>query len=245
MIATFQCNIQCITTLLAQHLQPQANDHNTLKPRPIDHSSWSPGQLIATCRNIVGCNMLVGFGHAVVTWCDMLLLLLTHIWPLSHLANNTQHVATWWPSSASNNVAIFCIAMLRSFVRGLTKHITTPLSHICKPQPNNHNISQHCWAQHVWLPCCGVLQIKLEHSPRATMLHERGQTSTTSCNTHHVLTCCNKVATRQSCFKILRSFGWGFRWFGWKGFRFWSTITPCYFVKLQPGNSHLLLYSNS
>ena len=80
-----------------------------------------------------------------------------------------------------------------------------------------HNISQHCWAQHVacvWPPCCDVLQ----HVGCCWLTFETGQIWPN--NTQHVATCRNKVAKRTQhvapnnvaicCVGMLRSFGRGF-----------------------------------
>ena len=59
--------------------------------------------------------------------------------------------------------------------------------------------TRHCWVQHVvsvWPPCCDVLLgIEKRTSaacPGTTLLHEPGQTTTTSCNIH---SCCMKNLT--------------------------------------------------
>ena len=67
--------------------------------------------------------------------------------------------------------------------------------------PGQRISTQHCWAQHVacvWPTCYGVLRhvrcCKSNYCAclGATLLHEAGQTNTTSCNIH---TCCMKNLT--------------------------------------------------
>ena len=84
-----------------------------------------------TYRNIVGRNMLCAFGHHVAMCCDELgvvgsSLKMVKLEPTT--ANMSQHFATLRNTVAKrtqhvapNNVAICCIAMLRSFSRGLRK----------------------------------------------------------------------------------------------------------------------------
>ena len=82
--------------------------------------------------------MLRAFGHSVAMCCNM----------LSAVGSLLKHVAP-------NNVAICCVDLLRSFGQGFK----SPGQTIATRQ---HNISQHCWAQHVvcvWPPCCDMLGV--------------------------------------------------------------------------------------
>ena len=105
--------------------------------------------------------------------------------------------------------------------RWATEHMSIFL---IKPRPNDrnmHNISQHCWAQHVacvWPPCCVMLRcveccwLKFDQFQTwaNNTQHVRTHRNTVAKRTQHVAP--NNVAT--CCAGTLRSFGWGFRFIG-------------------------------
>ena len=145
----------------------------------------------ATDRNIVERNMLKAFGHPIATCCDMLRAenrTSAHTWAqhcCTNLAKRLQHHATsinvaWkiWPFSSPGQT-------IAAYQHNISQHYWPS---ICKITTFQHNISQHCWAQHVecvWPPCCNVSGIEnrtIAHALVQTLLHEPGQTTTTSCN---------------------------------------------------------------
>ena len=97
------------------------------------------------------------------------------------------------------------------------KHFFELFLHI-KPRPNNRNMPQHCWAQHVacvWPPCWDVLR----HVGCCWLKFENGQIWAN--NTQQVATFRNTVAkltqhvapnnVATCCVGMLRSFGRGFK----------------------------------
>ena len=71
--------------------------------------------------------------------------------------NMSQHVATGWPNARN----ILDPTMLRYVALARWDRLAGALSPGQTIATRQHNISQHCWAQHVvcvWPPCCDVLR---------------------------------------------------------------------------------------
>ena len=160
---------QHIPTLLAQHLQFRPNDPKAPTKRS-QHAN-------ATCRNVVGRNMLHAFGHRIAMRCDVLGVVGSNskmVKIKQTTPNMSQHIATRWPNARNmlrpKNIATCCVGMLLSFGWGLTFE---------------RNRSQHCWVQHVARNGHPV-------ATRFDMLQVENQTSEhATCNMQH---CCPNLA---------------------------------------------------
>ena len=137
--------------------------------------------------------MLRVFGHRVATCCDM----------LGVVGSN---LTSFKLEPTTSNIFTFC---------STSQHGLSPGQTIATSQ---HNISQHCWAQHVacvWPPCCDLLR----HVGCCWLKFDQFQTW--AINTQHVATHRNTVAKRTQavapnnvaicCVDMLRSFGRGLR----------------------------------
>ena len=112
------------------------------------------------------------------------------------------------------NNDIFCLP------RGMSTTVCSTITHV-KPRPNDQNMSQHCWVQHVayvWPSCCDVLRhagccwLNFDHFQPTTpnMSQHGGQTHATMLRPmpkqhvatllgttllrHVALACCDRLA---------------------------------------------------
>ena len=103
---------------LTKDLSWKKRTNGPLKPRPNNHNMLT--EHVAT---LLGANMLCTFGHLVETSCDVLGIVGSNL-TIFKLAPTTPSMSQHGGQHfASNNVAICCVSMLRSFGQGLTDRL--------------------------------------------------------------------------------------------------------------------------